>query len=442
MINQDITNYMANCFKNVTLANQPNGQGKFFADKSYAFDTVFFCSRFISRFRFGNMFNKSEYKEKSNNYIKDLFCLQPNAAQIQNYMTETIALLCFAKILKASSIKQGVYEIIDDDLLDFISTSFENAYIFQYLLAYSVFHNDNLWDFYKAFCKAEHTTDKQKIYDRYRHKYAITDTRVKDLEKGHAMFTPKFPMVVMNYINKQNMCSRTGKVQDNLVNINDISLNQEGTRAGSLANLMMPKKNSYLQDFSISYVVESLRPFLTQQYDTFKNIQYSDSYSIDIADVKLDMLDSEGKTSERKRKMQSGKYKKTSTGQIVRTVQGEFRNSLFKITPHTCPICGFKYENFLIASHIKPYSKCDDTYDAMNPYNGLLMCPICDKLFESANYITIDCKTGNVICDSTIENEIDFQYLRNKQLPIDYIDCERKHYLKWHNDQYYKKHSV
>ena len=92
MINQDITNYMANCFKNVTLANQPNGQGKFFADKSYAFDTVFFCSRFISRFRFGNMFNKHEYKEKSNNYIKDLFCLQPNAAQIQNYMTETTSM--------------------------------------------------------------------------------------------------------------------------------------------------------------------------------------------------------------------------------------------------------------------------------------------------------------------------------------------------------------
>mgnify|MGYP007069883123 FL=1 len=70
------------------------------------------------------------------------------------------------------------------------------------------------------------------------------------------------------------------------------------------------------------------------------------------------------------------------------------------------------------------------------------MCPICDKLFESANYITIDYKTGNVICDSSIENESDFQYLHSRQLPIDYIDCERKHYLKWHNDEYFRKHKV
>ena len=139
--------------------------------------------------------------------------------------------------------------------------------------------------------------------------------------------------------------------------------------------------------------------------------------------------------------MQSGKYKKTSTGQIVRTVQGEFRNSLFKVIPHKCPVCGFKYENFLIASHIKPYAKCDDTYDAMNPNNGLLMCPICDKLFESANYMTIDYSNGNVIYDSNIEKETDFQYLRNKQLPLNYIDCERKHYLKWHNNEFFKKHS-
>ena len=37
MINREIVEKMLEKFKTVSLANQPNGKGKFFADKSYAF---------------------------------------------------------------------------------------------------------------------------------------------------------------------------------------------------------------------------------------------------------------------------------------------------------------------------------------------------------------------------------------------------------------------
>ena len=36
------------------------------------------------------------------------------------------------------------------------------------------------------------------------------------------------------------------------------------------------------------------------------------------------------------------------------------------------------------------------------------MCPVCDKLFESANYMTIEPNTGKVIYIDEIENEKDF----------------------------------
>ena len=439
MLNKEITSKMLAKFKTVSLTNQPNGKGKFFADKCYAFDTLFFCSRFISRFRFGDKYYKLDLTDKSNKYIQDLFCLRKNASQIQNYMTESVALLCFAKVLEPVATKKGVFKIIDDEILEFISTSFENAYIFQYLLAYQVFHNEGLWNLYLKFCEAKTTAQKQAIYDKYQPIYAKKDVRVKDLTKGHAFFTPKFPMIVMNYINQQNMCTREANVSDKIVKIGDISLNQEGSRAGNDANIFLPKKNSYLDDFSLSYVVESLRPFLVKEYPPYKNIKYSDSFSIDVADVKLDMLDDENRTTERKRKMQDEKYK-MSGGQKVRTVQGEFRDGLFKTIEPRCPVCGFEFRNFLIASHIKPYAKCEDTYDAMNPNNGLLMCPICDKLFESANYMTIDYKNGKVVYDPNLDNEKDFKYLNGKVLPINYVDCERKHYLKWHNEEYKRKH--
>lgn len=233
------------------------------------------------------------------------------------------------------------------------------------------------------------------------------------------------------------MVSRTTTVQKRDVKIEDISLNTEGTRA----NMELPKKNAYLQDFSNSYVIETLRPYLITPPIKFDKITYSDSFSIDVADTKLDMLDDDGTTADMKERMQKGKYKISARGVQTRTVQGEFRTALFVKTPHKCPICGFDFKNLLIASHIKPYAKCEDTYDAMNPNNGLLMCPICDKLFEQANYITIDYRNGNVIYDTNIEDEKSLQYLHNCTIPYGYIDCERRHYLKWHNETFYEKHT-
>ena len=426
-----ITRMLIDKLSDLTLSTDT---GKFLADKSYGFDTMFFTSRFIQRSRFGNIYKKLDLRDKSNAYIADLFCLRP-AAQIGNYFTEAIALLEFCGVLQNTG-RRGVYEIIDDDLLDFISSSFENAYIFQYMLCYCVFIHDGIWDKYKAFCNAPSLVQKQKLYLQIKAEIAAKDNRVKDPTKLWADFVPKYPMVILNYANHQNMISRTTIVQKREVAIKDISLNTKGTRA----NLELPKKNAYLQDFSNSYITEVLRPYLVTPASKFDKITYSDSFSIDVADTKLDMLDDEGRTYSMKERIQKGKYRISARGVYIRTVQGEFRSALFVKTPHKCPVCGFDFENLLIASHIKPYAKCEDTYDAMNPNNGLLMCPICDNLFEQANYITIDYKTGNVICDTNIKDEKSLQYLHDCTVSYDYIGCERRHYLKWHNDRFYEKH--
>lgn len=423
-----VTTIISKC-KSLILADQTmREQGRFLADKSYAFDTMFFVCRYIQYFRFGDLYSR-EHRSREDEYISDLFCLDKNSAQVKNYFTEALALLRFVKAVEYDG---KDYRIIDDDILEIFSSSFENSYIFLYLLTYCVFHNDGLWDIYKAFCKAA-PEDKQTIYDKYRDIYIQKDKRIINPTKLWAIFTPKYPMVVLNYANRQNMVSRTGKVQKSIVTREDISLNTEGTR-----NMYdFPKKNSYLKDMSDSYITESLRPYLTYT-PAITPVTYSDSISIDIADTKLQMLADKYKITV-KRKSQGDKYK-YSNGTKTRTVQGEFRGGLLKKTPHVCPVCGFTYEDFLIASHIKPYAKCEDTYDAMNPNNGLLMCPICDKLFESANLMTIESNTGKVIYADSIKEEKDFQYLHDKFIAYDYIDCERRHYLKWHNDYFHKKH--
>ena len=428
--NHEITDMLLEKFKGLSIEHT---EGRFLADKSYAFDTIFFAARFIARFRFGKKFRKLDLREKSSQYFQDLYCLR-QATQIPNYMTEAVALFRFTGILKR--IDQNLYEITDEDLLDFTSSSFENAYIFLYMLCYCVFKNDGIWELYIKFCQANDKALKQQYYDKIRGFIATHDPRIRNAHKLWALFIPKYPMVVLNYANRQNMIARTGKVRTQIVERTDISVNVKGTRANS----HLPKKNAYLQEMSDSYIIETLRPFLAVSREDLGPVQYTDSFSIDVADTKLDMLDTDNATSEWKRKMQQNRYKRTNSG-VVRTVQGEFRNGLFSSVPPVCPVCGFHYKKFLIASHIKPYSKCDDTYDAMNPNNGFLMCPICDKLFESGNYITIHSRTGQIIYDSGLEGESDFEYLKGgKIIPVDYIDCERKHYLIWHNEEFFRKH--
>lgn len=428
--NDELVKTILSKCKGLTLADQTTREhGRFLADKSYAFDTMFFVARYIQYFRFGDLFSRDQ-REREDEYIRDLFSLEAGKGQIKNYFTEALALLRFVKAVKYDGRN---YRITDDEILEILSSSFENAYIFLYLLTYSVFRDEGLWDIYNEFCAAPDRESKQEVYDRYRELYIAKDKRVMDADKQWAKFTPKYPMVVLNYANRQNMVSRTGRVQAEDVTREDISLNTEGTR-----NMYdFPKKNSYLEDLSDSYITETLRPYLTY-IPTDEAVSYPDSISVDIADTKLLMM-AEKYNMPVRRRSQTEKYRHGASGK-TRTVQGEFRSGLFKKTPARCPVCGFKYKNFLIASHIKPYAKCDDTYDAMNPNNGFLMCPVCDKLFESANLMTIDYNTGEVIYVPEIEDEKDFQYLHGRRIDAEYVDCERKHYLKWHNEFFREKH--
>ena len=108
-MNREITQMLINKLSSLTLSTD---NGKFLADKSYGFDTMFFACRFIQRFRFGNIYKKADLVELSDKYIRDLFCLRP-ASQVSNYFTEAIALLVFCNVLQEDK-KGKLYKIIDE----------------------------------------------------------------------------------------------------------------------------------------------------------------------------------------------------------------------------------------------------------------------------------------------------------------------------------------
>lgn len=65
--------------------------GKFLADKSYGFDTVYFISKFILHNAQNNCFFKSQLRENSIKYIEDIFQLTQGTAGAVNYYLETIS---------------------------------------------------------------------------------------------------------------------------------------------------------------------------------------------------------------------------------------------------------------------------------------------------------------------------------------------------------------
>jgi hypothetical protein len=60
--------------------------------------------------------------------------------------------------------------------------------------------------------------------------------------------------------------------------------------------------------------------------------------------------------------------------------QGLFRHRVAELEP-ACRVTGLDRQQFLVASHIKPWRDCDN-HERLSGANGLLLSPHVDKLFD------------------------------------------------------------
>ncbi|MFI3211684.1 MAG: HNH endonuclease, partial [Peptostreptococcaceae bacterium] len=129
---------------------------------------------------------------------------------------------------------------------------------------------------------------------------------------------------------------------------------------------------------------------------------------------------------------------------VVRTrntlFQKFFRESLLSKFDNKCAICGINKPELLVASHIVPFSKCETNKQMIDVDNGLLLCSMHDKLFDTG-YITFD-KDGIIIFSPEIDNPILCEELKlntNIKLRIEHLNERRKHNLDFHNKVIFKK---
>lgn len=87
----------------------------------------------------------------------------------------------------------------------------------------------------------------------------------------------------------------------------------------------------------------------------------------------------------------------------VRLNQSEFRKKIIEYWGKECCVTSCKLIDVLIASHIKPWRDCKTNNESTNVYNGLLLSPNLDKMFD-AGFISFE-NSGDILISSKLSEE-------------------------------------
>jgi 5-methylcytosine-specific restriction protein A len=137
---------------------------------------------------------------------------------------------------------------------------------------------------------------------------------------------------------------------------------------------------------------------------------------------------------------ESMSFEKTVSTQLVavRSKQSLFRRRLLGIEKQ-CRLTGIKDLRFLMASHIKPWSQCETGTERVDGYNGLLLAPHADHLFDKG-WITFE-GDGRLVVSERLPTDV------RKLIGLDLksgrrcgaFDSSQQNYLAYHRDHLFEK---
>lgn len=124
---------------------------------------------------------------------------------------------------------------------------------------------------------------------------------------------------------------------------------------------------------------------------------------------------------------------------VTREGQDLFRKSILIAYGNRCCITGINEPQFLVASHIKPWSKSEPKTERTNPKNGLCLNPMHDKAFDRG-FITIDSDYRLVISKRINDIEMDkststwFRKYEGEQIHLPDKWLPSKIFIEYHNN--------
>ena len=117
--------------------------------------------------------------------------------------------------------------------------------------------------------------------------------------------------------------------------------------------------------------------------------------------------------------------------------QSEFKTALLA-NEKKCKLCGVSNKNFLVASHIKPWSKSNNQ-ERLDINNGLLLCPNHDSLFDKG-YISFN-DEGRILISSSIDEVTKIFLNIHEEMKID-INMQQLKYIRWHRENLFVLNSL
>jgi HNH endonuclease len=119
----------------------------------------------------------------------------------------------------------------------------------------------------------------------------------------------------------------------------------------------------------------------------------------------------------------------------ARIGQGEFRSALIDIWQGACPVANVDHLSLLRASHIKPWSKSNNT-ERLDPYNGILLCAHIDALFDCGMISFQD--EGKMMISALLGADNVTRLGLNSTCTLLLFDEKHKPYLEYHRKHCFK----
>ena len=121
---------------------------------------------------------------------------------------------------------------------------------------------------------------------------------------------------------------------------------------------------------------------------------------------------------------------------IQRVGQDIFRSGLFEYWEGRCAISGFDVPELLRASHIKPWTDCDTDAERLDVFNGLLLAPHLDAVFD-AGFITIG-EDGTVLPSNLLPANARSALGLDKSLKVHGLHRAHEYYMPWHRAKVFR----
>jgi hypothetical protein len=121
---------------------------------------------------------------------------------------------------------------------------------------------------------------------------------------------------------------------------------------------------------------------------------------------------------------------------VQRIGQDVFRDAVLEYWEGRCAVTGLGVPTLLRASHIKPWSDCESDAERLDVFNGLLLAPHLDALFD-AGFVTFGDDGALVI---SAELDADAQRCLGLHVTVRLNGLADRHrgYLAWHRERVYR----